>query len=580
MTRIGVTALIALCIALSACGGGSSAQQTPTQPQPSQVPTASIASISPSNAVTGTSDLPLKIVGSNFVSDSHYFSQVLWTANGNSTSLATSLVSGTQITAVIRADLLKTPVTVQVSVQTLDQDGIPQTTSNAVSFTINAPVPPAVSPSSDTLGPKGARQFVLVIDGKSADAVWSVQEGAIGGTITPTGLYAVPDHPGIFHVIAISTADPSKNATATVAVVASGFTFAGNMTTPRASHTATLLNDGKVLIAGGLQEDTGNTSVELFDPATGTFTPTGSMTTFRGGATAILLGNGKVLIAGGLGAADGGTFLPLLKTAEIYDPLSGTFSATGSMSVGRIEHTATLLSNGKVLIAGGVDSHGGGGAATESAELYDPSAGTFTLIGSMASERAEHTATLLSSGEVFIVGGWNGHRADSIDDPPWDPLFAELYNPMSSGFTSTGLSSTTRFGHTATRLLDGRVLLLGGIPQVQNLHIELPAPAYAEVYDPVSGGFSPAGNFAVSRSSYTTTLLTNGLVLLTGGSQAGLAVASADLFDPSSSSSVATGGLLNPRLGHTATRLIDGRVLVTGGNGSDGNPLATAELYK
>jgi hypothetical protein len=378
-------------------------------------------------------------------------------------------------------------------------------------------------------------------------------------------------------VSATSVADASKRATATVSVVPSGFTLTGNMSIARAGHTATLLANGKVLIAGGANGEL-DASAELYDPTDGTFTPTGSMTSPRAGATATLLGNGKVLVAGGLGP--GASMLTMLNTAELYDPQSGMFTATGSMSVDRVLPTATLLNDGRVLIAGGVDSHGGGGRAAASAELYDPSNGTFTPTGSMATERANHTATLLASGKVLIVGGWNGHRADGSDDPPWDPLFAELFDPASGTFAETGSMSTTRIGHSAIRLNDGKVIVLGGIPSTQNLHEVLPDPQFAELYDPATGTFSSAGSFALTQTNYTVTLLNTGMILIAGGEQEGIALDLAELLDPATGNLTTTGGLVDKRAGHTATSLKDGRVLVTGGTDANGSALATAELYK
>jgi hypothetical protein len=333
------------------------------------------------------------------------------------------------------------------------------------------------------------------------------------------------------------------------------------------------LADGSVLILGS-----GDANAELFDPSSGAFSPAGTMTTPRYGAKATLLANGRVLITGGAGP--GTSQLPLLSSAELYDPQSRSFAATGSMSVSRARHTATLLNDGRVLITGGIDSHGGGGAATNSAELYDPATGSFAPAAGMASQRADHTATLLDSGKVLIVGGWNGHAADSGDDPPWDPLFAELFDPASGQFEYTGTMSTTRIRHSSVLLSGGTVLVLGGVPNDQNIHAQLPDPQYAEVYDPATGTFAPVGNLAILRTGYTATLLTNGLVLLAGGAQAGVAVTWADLLDPSVGILTDTGGLITPRSGHSATRLNDGRVLVTGGYDASGNELASAELYK
>jgi len=572
MNRFVVTALlIASVLVAASCGSGSSVQVQP--PPPPGTP--SITSISPTSAVAGSAGLTLTVTGSNFSSIPPDFSPyVKWSANGI-TLLSPTSANSTQLTAVIPAGLLKDSVAAQVQVILYDSpDGFTHSSSNAVGFSVNSPASgvASISPSSDTLGRKGARQFVFAINGSKADATWAVVEGAAGGIITSSGLYTAPSSPGMYHVVATAASDPSKTATAAVSVATSGFTVTGSMGTARSGHIATLLANGKVLIVGG------DASAELFDPASGTFTPTGSMTTLRYGPTATLLANGLVLIAGGFGP--GTSQLPRLSSAELYDPGSGTFAATGSMAVGRVLHTATLLGDGRVLIAGGTNASGGGGAATSSTEIYDPSTGTFTVSGSMMSSRANHTATLLASGKVLIVGGWNGHAADAADDPPWDPLFAELFDPSPGSFTASGSMSTTRIGHRAIRLAGGEVLLLGGVPSLQNIHEQLPDPQFAELYDPAAGTFSTAGNFALLRTGYTATLLTNGVVLIVGGEQAGIAVTSAELLDPAAGASSATGGLVVARANHTATRLNDGRVLVTGGTDGNGNVFASAELYQ
>jgi hypothetical protein len=129
-------------------------------------------------------------------------------------------------------------------------------------------------------------------------------------------------------------------------------------------------------------------------------------------------------------------------------------------------------------------------------------------------------------------------------------------------------------------LADGKVLVLGGVPSIQNIHEQPPDPQYAELYDPVAGIFSSAGSFALSRAGYAATLLTNGMVLIAGGDQAGPAVTWVVLLDPVTGTLSATGGLVIARTGHTATRLNDGRVLVTGGTDGSGDALFSAELYQ
>jgi hypothetical protein len=543
----------------------------------------SITAISPSSAVVGRPDLTLTVAGTDLDfrhGGAHQTSTfAVWSTSGSQTVLSTTVLSASQLTAVVPATLLTKPVTVQISVQKVYfQDESPFMVSNSLGFSVTSAGPSlsSISPSAATIGLRGSQQFAGSFAASGAVA-WSIEEGASGGSITSEGLYTAPSSTGVFHVAATSVTDPSKSASATVSVVPSGFTPTGNMSIARAGHTATLLANGRVLIAGGANGEL-DASAELFDPTTGTFTPTGSMTSPRAGATATLLADGKVLVTGGFGP--GASMLPVLNTAELYDPQAGTFTDTGSMSVGRVRPRATLLNDGRVLIAGGVDSHSGGGGATASAELYDPSNGNFTPTGSMATDRADHTATLLASGKVLIVGGWSGHRADASDDPPWDPLFAELFDPASGSFAQTGSMSTTRIGHSAIRLIDGEVIVLGGIPSTQNVHDLLPDPQFAELYDPATGMFSSAGNSALTQTSYTATLLNSGMILIAGGEQEGIALALAELLDPTTGSLTTTGGLIDKRAGHTATLLKDGRVLVAGGSDSNGTPLASAELYK
>ena len=186
-----------------------------------------------------------------------------------------------------------------------------------------------------------------------------------------------------------------------LAVVGCWHDWATTSQIAREFHTATLLPDGRVLIAGGMNWDlmTVAASAELYDPATGTFSPTGPMATARAAHTATLLADGRVLITGGE-YLDGGTNWAYLSSAELYDPATGKFSPTGPMGSARWRHTATLLSDGRVLVAGGADNKGG----LVSAELYDPASGTFSPTGSMAAALLDHTAIALSDGRVLIVG--------------------------------------------------------------------------------------------------------------------------------------------------------------------------------
>jgi hypothetical protein len=291
------------------------------------------------------------------------------------------------------------------------------------------------------------------------------------------------------------------------------FAATGNMTTSRYSHTATLLNNGNVLISGGANTGPELASAELYDPTTGVFTATGSMSTGRAGHTATLLSNGKVLIAGGYDSSG----IPST-SAELYDATTGVFTVTGSMITARQAHTATLLSSGKVLIAGGGNSTSG---ELASAELYDPSTGTFSTTGSMTDPRYSHTATLLNNGKVLVAGGY-GPMPTCSTAPVLNT--AELYDPTTGTFTVTGSMNSPRFNHTATLLNNNLVLVAAGDsgprynlecnPVVFNPHI-LPS---ADLYDPTAGTFSHADDLIAERELHTATLLNDGSVLIAGGS--------------------------------------------------------------
>ena len=401
----------------------------------------------------------------------------------------------------------------------------------------------AVSPASDVLGPFGVRAFSATVD-----VTWSVQEGAAGGVITTSGQYTAPNTTGLFHVVATSVQDSSKNAVADETILPSGFRPTGGMSTARTAHTATVLQSGKVLIAGGdaclfsnYYGDCPLSSAEVYDPGAGTFSTTGGMSVSRVFHAATLLANGKVLVTGGHDAS-----------AELYDPTSGAFAATGTMSVGRNSHTATLLADGTVLIVGGQSVSG----TLATAELYDPASGTFSATGAMAAQRASHTATLLLNGKVLITGG-SSSAAPAL-------ATTELYDPATRSFTPANGMASPRAFHTATRLSNGNVLVTGGLVNMMSL-------LTAEVYDTVANSFTTTGPMMTARDSHIAILLANGIVLVAGGSN----VFTAELYNSGSGMFTQTGSLQTERALPAAVLLQDGRVLVSGG--SDTN---SADLYK
>jgi hypothetical protein len=350
--------------------------------------------------------------------------------------------------------------------------------------------------------------------------------------------------------------------------VGSAFSSTGSLKDACFACAATTLPDGRVLIAGvsaGAQRDI-SASAELYDPKTGTFSPTGSMTTARIDTSATLLSDGRVLIVGGYDSNS-----VSLASAELYDPKTGTFSPTGSMTAARGVPTATQLSDGRVLIIGGYASTGDwtAGKIIVSAEVYDPKSGTFSPTGSMTAARAQQTATLLSDGRVLIVGGMEVTAPNAVKTI----ASAELYDPKAGTFSPTGSMTTGRAGVTATLLSGGRVLIAGGYDG--NGYV-----ASAELYDPKTGTFSPTGSMTTARSSDTATLLSDGRVLIAGGYDSKGPLASAELYDPKTGTLSPTGSMTAARGSDTATLLSDGRVLIVGGMDSSGNTLTSAELYQ
>ena len=510
---------------LLGCGGGSNSSPMVQPAPPVEV---SISPASATVAVGASQQFEAMVTGSNDTS-------VTWSALEGPSGGA---ISGTGLFTASN-----NPGTYHV----IATSAADTTKSASVSVVVHGVPGITISPATNYLRAGGTCTFMVM---PNTPVTWAVAEGPAGGSITTTGNYTAPPTLGTYQVTATVIADTSETAAATITVVQSGFTLVGSMAVPRAAHTATLLPDGtvlvvdggffdiddlltpiaaaevfdssldrfgtplktlvdrefhtatilqngKVLIAGGSASDT---SAELYDPSTGGFVKTGSMAVPRLGHTATLLTDGRVLVVGG--SSDGG--------AEIYDPVTETFEATGSMAAVRSGHTATMLSGGKVLIVGGKTDFVQTIVTTTalaSTELYDPQSGSFSPSASLSTARTGHTATLLSNGTVLVVGGANSVPLEST----------EIYDLSTGRFVPGANMAVPRTNHAATVLPNGTVFVVGGIPEVPPVYAGYAPTSTAEIYDPSSNSFVQTGSMADGRFWHSATLLGDGRVLVVGG---------------------------------------------------------------
>jgi len=327
-------------------------------------------------------------------------------------------------------------------------------------------------------------------------------------------------------VLSIGGVDNNNNLLASAEVYNPGpgtWSLTGSMAQPREAFAAVVLANGKVLVSGGL--GAGNTvlaAAELYDPTKGTWSPAGSLSVARLGHTATLLANGNVLVTGGCSSNLCSTDTAV---SELYDPVSNTWSTTGSLNTARHYHLAVRLKTGKVLAIGGIAP-----APSTSCELYDPAKGTWSAAASTSATRYLGAATLLSDGKVLATGGTPNRFPENS---------AELYDPIANTWTLTGTMTTARYAHTATLLTDGTVLVAGG--EGQSISCGKACTGYiptskTEIYNEGTGKFTAAASLTRALAYQSATLQASGRVLTAAGvgttSVCCVVVNSAEVFTP------------------------------------------------
>lgn len=329
------------------------------------------------------------------------------------------------------------------------------------------------------------------------------------------------------------------------------FTDQGNLVSMTAP-TVTVLADGNVLVRGDDRSGEGRFASGEYSFLPDSWVEAGEEVVERGGHTATLLQNGKVLVTGGT------LDINPLASCELYDPTSRTWSAAESLPQGREQHAAVLLTDGRVLVVGG-DTEG---TLIPDADVYDPTKNTWSDAGAMLDPSFNPTATLLANGTVFVVDG------DATGT-------TEIYDPTTNGWSAGPTAGNGHaYGASATTLTDGRILIVGGTAGMSINPITL---AYPEIYDPVAGTWSAAGTMNQNRVAHTAVRLLNGTVLVAGGvTQNGLegSISSAEIYDPATNTWTPTGSLNLPSAGGAAVLLPGGQVFMVGGDQS-----TMAELY-
>jgi N-acetylneuraminic acid mutarotase len=407
----------------------------------------------------------------------------------------------------------------------------------------------------------GSAQIRATSEGKTAELTVTVAAVASVASVTIAGGPTLSLVAGSARQLTATTRD------------ASGNTLTGRMVLWSSSSNAiaSVSSDGLVsAVSAGVTQIRASSeaaSSEITVTVTASpWTQTGSLSTGRTLHSATLLADGRVLVVGGQ------TLGPPFQTfasAELYNPTTGTWSITGSLATGRENHFALRLQNGRVLVGGGRSIEQS--TALSSVELYDPTTGVWTATGSMSVARDLPTVAMLADGRVLVSGGLGaGAGAQALSS-------AEIYNPATGTWTAAGAMTAARASHTAVRLANGRILVAGG---ASGTVVSSQPLSSAELFDPVTSTWTPTGGFSTPRGFHQAVLLANGQALITGGSNWIATVYSAsDRFDPATGTWTPTGSLASARISHTATVLPNGKVVVVGGGGNSSTPFASVEVY-
>ena len=508
---------------------------------------------------------------------------VTFTATGTYSDGSTSNISSSAIwasnnttVAIVNSSGISSPLAAGSSTITASANGV---TSNSATLTVTDPASP-----TNVFAVSGTNQVALtwmpVSGASSYNLYWGTAPGITTSSFKITGVPSGYVHTGLtagstyyYRIGATDGVNESLSSEVFSFVYTGGvpigtFSSLVNTTTSRIYGTSTLLPNGQVLLAGGYNVVSGTpvylSSAELYDPVAGTFTATGAMSVTRQQHTATLLPNGKVLVAGGYDE-----FGNSRSTAEVYDPAAGLFTPTANnMSTVRRLAASLLLNNGKVLIAGGAINYvsGSPGVNTSSADLYDPATNSFAATGSTLETRSYASLILLPNGKALIFGGYGASSAPTAT--------AEVYDPAAGTFSATGAMTTARVYSYSTLLPNGKVLVAGGLLGTTT------TLASAELYDPATGSFAFTGPLNHARHLHAGSLLSNGTVLVAGGYDLATGyVSSAEIYNPATAVFTDTGSLTTGRYAHRMTTLPNGKVLVVSGLTTGGVYSNTAEVF-